>query len=261
MLFKITVGLITIILALNGLIFQTKKDPNGGAGLSNLNNTGRLLLVFILLLGGLNITKSMVDDRSNAVEGARKDAQITNLEKSQKELLQTNQHLIKVMSVATGYNALIRGVVAFTHPVSEAEFRHAAENLFLKYVSVKFYARNNLGSYEGEVDFGTHPTLWKFRNLSQVSDDMVLSKYRNILTEVPMNRRFFYEIRCNNLKILSRDKIQYAKLDDEDDVQAVINKFPYSGDFGQLYNVDSIYIDEVQIEELGTYRAGELLRY
>lgn len=247
MIFKLTVGLITIILALNGLLFQTKKDANGTSSWSNLNTTGRILLILILSLGILNIAKGLYDDQTNALETAK--------------LKKANERLMKVVSVSSGYNALIRGVVSFSRPVSEDRFRDAAKNLFLKYVSVDLYAENKEGRYEGKVDFGTHPELWKFRNLSQISDGAILSKYRDVLSGVPKNQIFFYEIRCSNLKILSQEKIQYTKLDDTDDLKVIVQERLGYIDFGQVYNVKSIYIDEVQIEELGNYKIGELLSF
>jgi hypothetical protein len=247
MLFNLIVALITLVLALNGLLFQPKKDPNGAVKWSNLNRTGKVLLIFILSLGILNIAKGIIDDRNN--------------KKYQDDLRQTNQYIIKVMSVADGYNALIRGVVTFTQPVSEDEFRKAADNLFLKYVTGKLYAQNKLGRYEGRMDYGTHPALWKFRNLSQISDDTILSRYRNVFAETPENQRFFYEIKFSKLKMLSPDRIQYARLDDTDEVRVTVEENQFFRDFGEVYHVNAIFIDELEIEELGKYEIKKRLRF
>jgi hypothetical protein len=198
-------------------------------------------------------------DAQNKEESKRKDAQIHSLIESQNELKQINRHLVKVMSVANGYNALIRGAVSFRSTRDVSNIEDAIKNLLIKYVSIKIEAHNKLGVYLGEVDYGTHPVVKRYLNLAYIDNDMFLSKYRNMInTPRP---QYFFEVRCGNLKILNEDKIQYARLDHTDSLKISVKPFPHSRDFGRLYNVETVVIDEVQIEELGTFPVNENLSF
>ena len=112
-------------------------------------------------------------DAQNKEESARKDMQIKSLLEAQNELKQINRHLVKVMSVANGYNALIRGVVSFRSTRDANNIEDAIRNLIIKYVSIKIEAQNNLGMHLGEVDYGTHPVIERYLNLAQIDQDML----------------------------------------------------------------------------------------
>jgi hypothetical protein len=135
------------------------------------------------------------------------------------------------MSVANGYNALIRGVVSFRNIRDAHRIEDAIKNLIIKYISIKIEARNKLGVHLGEVDYGTYSGIKRYLNLAQVEEDMLLSKYRNMINT--MHPGYFFEVRCSNLKILNDDKIQYARLDHTDSLLISAEPFPHSRVFGQ----------------------------
>ena len=174
MILEIVIAVATLLVALNGLLYQPKKDPDRRVSWNNLNLYGKILiglLISLLIFGLLKTvvtekqTREKVQQQTDQI--ARRDKEIQRLLASQDELKRTNQHLIKVMSVADGYNASIRGVVSFNRSMSESQIRSALENLFLKFSEIQIKAENLLGRYEGKVDYATHPEVRRFRNLAE----------------------------------------------------------------------------------------------
>lgn len=251
MTLSIIIGLATMLIALNGLIFQPKKDPEGPTNWKNINTFGRILFGLIILLIVLNIAESYYDERNHTKE-------VNRLLTSQEELKEINGHLIKVMSVADGYNAIIRGIVAFDNPVDDNKIRTALNNVFLKYAQIDLRAINKLGEYKGRIDYATHPEVRKYLRLSEIPERSFFSRYR----EIDLINSYFFEIRCSKLKILNDDKIQYARFDKFDEVlDARARSFEWSRDFGRLYHVNAIYIDELEIEELDKVKLGQWLYF
>jgi hypothetical protein len=276
MILGITVGILALLIAMNGLLYQPKKDASAPATWSNINTVGKLLFLLIILINVLNIVKSIYDSYTREIEITKRNSEITQLMDSQQaligkqeELKDINGHLIKVMSVADGYNAIIRGVVTFRRRVSDSQIRDALNNLFLKYAEVKISAVNRLGRYEGKIDYASHPEVRKFLNLSdgQAHDQgrSIFNKYRDILSrhshDTPIDIGYYFELRCTHIKILNGDKIQYARFQPNEILEVTAERFLWSSDFGRLYNVSSVFIDEIEIQELGTVTIRDVLHF
>jgi hypothetical protein len=213
------------LVALNGLIYQPRKNPNSPPSWSNINRTGKTLFCIILLLAAMSIIQTIYNNLN-------KQKEIYDLVQSQKELKETNNQLIRVVSVADGYNALIDGVVEFNKPMSENKVREALQNLFLKYVEIEIGAQNKLGLYTGRVDYGAHPEVRKFLRMN--SNGMSYS----------------FEIRCSKLKILNAQKMQYARMSQSERIYAKVKVFEWYSDYQRLYGVRRIEIRNLTIEEL-----------
>lgn len=242
MFIELLIGIATLIIALNGLIYEPKKDPKGPVSWKNINRYGKLLIGLLVLLIALQLTKSFFDQ----VASSKQNDQIEELLTSQDELQDINQHLIKVMSVADGYNAAIRGMVIFRSTVTENQIRDALRNLFLKYAEIEIQAYNKLGQYEGRIDHASHPEVRKFLRLSDIDEDSEYNRYREMRSE----NSYFFEIRCSNIKILNQYKIQYARFDPYEKLDVQVRTFSWSRDFNRIYNVAGIYIRDIEIEEL-----------
>jgi hypothetical protein len=239
----IIIELLSLSLALTGLLLQTRRDPSVPTSWHNLSNGGRFVLVLLVLVASAKIVKSQNDSR------AQHEASV-KLQISNNDLIETNKHLIKVMSVAGGYSALISGIVVFDGIPAKQKVEEALRNLFLKYAEVEVTASNRLGTYEGRVDYGAHPEVRRYLNLTHVQDDSILVRLRNRIPIDQWPRAFFYEIRCANFKILNAEKIQYARFDQNERMQAAAGVFEWWPDFRSLYGARSLYIDKLKIEEL-----------
>lgn len=250
MFLTIVIHIVVMFVALNGLIYQPKKDVNKPVSWKNMNVTGKILFGLIILLTILNVAKSIHEVKA-------RESKINELINSQKELKEINSHLIKVMSVVDGYNALIRGVVSFRTNVNEAQIRNALRNLFLKYVEIDLTAENKLGKYNGRIDYATHPEVRKFLRLSSEMEPGYFSRYGRHL----LGNSYFFEIRCSGIKILNESKIQYAPFSPEEHLNVQVNTFEWSRDFGRLYHIEMVMIDEVEIEELGKVRLEKVLTF
>ena len=204
----------------------------------------------------LIITKNTIDEKNRNKEIA-----------DQKEI---NRHLIKVMSVADGYNVIIRGVAVFNRQRNDQQIRDALKNIFLKYAEINIQAENKLGLYQGKIDYATHPEVRKFLNLQESENESFYYKYQEHLIEsrYRYNRPptfepfpYFFEIRCSGLKILNKDNIQYARFDKNEYIDIKAQTFEWSRDFSRIYHIGIVMIDEVEIEELGKYNLRELLHF
>jgi len=70
-------------------------------------------------------------------------------------------------------------------------------------------------------------------------------------------RSLYFDIRCSNLKILSADKIQYARFENDPPVESKVTTFPEMWqDFQNLYHVSQVFVDSIVIEELGGVIVG-----
>jgi len=222
--------------ALNGLLYQPKKDPNGPPNWKNISSTGKILFGIMLLLAALSITQTIYSSLTQKNEIS--------------ELVEINNQLIKVMSVADGYNALVTGIVVFDRPMTEVQIRAALQNLFLKYVEIDLSAANKLGSYKGRIDYGAHPEVRKFLRVSEESDSELSNRYMQFLSPTS----YFFEVRCSRLKILSPQKIQYARMSADEQIRAEVIPAPMYRDFRRLYNIRDIFIGDLVIEELDKLR-------
>lgn len=241
----------SMLVALNGLLYHPKKDPAQPVSLRNISSTGILLFGLIILLAMLNLWKSVSEAANHRTEIKSREDELRNLQ-------ETNQHLIKVMSVADGYNANIRGTVTFGRNVTDTEITNALSNLFLKYVEIDLQARNKLGVYQGRVDYSAHPEVRKFLNLSRAgAADSYFSRYH----DESAGRSYYFEIRCSGLKILNEDKIQYARFSPDEPLRARAQKFEWSVDFGRLYHVQQVFLDGIGIEELGFIPLNEKIYF
>jgi hypothetical protein len=238
----IIIEILSLILALCGILLQTRRDPSAAPSWRNLSNGGRLILFLIVIAASIKIIKSKIDSTAQHNANA--------------ELLKTNQHLIKVMSVSSGYNALLTGIVIFEGLPAQNQVEKTLSNLFLKYAEVQITATNSFGTYEGRVDYGAHPEVRRFLNIQHIQEDSILLRLRSLVSESQKLNAYFFEIRCANLKILSKDKIQYAHFDSKDQIHGAAKVFEWWHDFRSLYGVRSLYIDKLTIEELGEIQIG-----
>jgi hypothetical protein len=246
MLTALTIVMIIVstFVALNGLLYQPRKNPNSPPSWSNISRMGKTLFCIILFLSAMSIVQTIYNN-------VNKQKEINDLMQSQKELKEINNQLIRVMSVADGYNALLDGVVEFRQPMNDNRIREALQNLFLKYVEIEISAQNKLGVYTGRIDYGAHPEVRKFLKMN--SDGISYS----------------FEIRCSKLKILNSQKIQYARMGQDERISAKVKVFEWYRDYQRLYGIRSIEIHNLTIEELdklpinqtiGTDLTGRILR-
>jgi hypothetical protein len=242
------IELIALILAVSALLVQPKKNPSAPPAWKNLNPAGRVLLALILVAGGIKLTKSKLDAEAQQRARERQQAVIDSLQ-------ETNRHLIKVMSVAGGYNARLHGVITFSSSPSESRIRDALKNLFLKYASVELAVAGRAGTYRGRVDYGAHPEVYRFLSASQVDPESGLIPNRIALPPPSQGRAFYFEVRCPALKILNDDKIQYVRYSSDLPMQARVVTFPEMWrDFRRLYGIESLEVHRIDIEELGSIR-------
>jgi hypothetical protein len=236
---------IAVALALSALLLQPRRNPAEPPSWRNLSTAGRLVLLLILLAGVAKVAKHVSDSTAARQAAIRQENTIADLRS-------TNQLLVKVMSVANGYNAHVLGVVVFDRDLQEPRVEEALRNLFLKYVAIKFNAENSLGIYHGRIDYGAHPEVFRYLNFARLDPSTPLLSSLPELTAEERPRSFFFDIRCANLKILNGDKIQYVRTDRDEPVAGDVEMMPEIwGDFRRLYGVDRIFVDRVTIEELG----------
>lgn len=248
MILTIIIILASTFVALNGLLYQPKKNPDGPIAWGNVSSTGKILFAVILLLSFLSVAQSIYDNVSKNKELEAREARIDELILSQAELKLINAHLIKVMSVADGYNALLTGVIVFRQPTTETKIRAALQNLFLKYAEIEITTQNQLGTYKGRIDYGAHPEVRRFLRLPLTASSEYFGRYRSFATPTA----YFFEMRCSRLKILNHDKIQYARMNSDERLHATVRGFEWARDFQRLYNIDEILVDKLVIEELDT---------
>lgn len=261
MFLKLFIEGVAVSLAVAGLLLQPKKDSSRPPSWANLTGVGRIILGLILIAGFAKTVKAISDERSAAAQRVRQAEVIEQQKNDLADLRETNAHLIKVMSVAGGYNAQLHGVVTLRRASSEAQVRDAIENLFLKYAFVTLNASNKLGEYSGRVDYGTHPELRRYRAASALGSDTELTVHAADLSPSERSRSFYFEVRCGSLKILNHDRIQYVRFANDHPVSAKVESYPVAWrDFQQLYGVERIYLDRIVIEELGEVTLNHLLR-
>jgi len=174
-------------------------------------------------------------------------AKIDDLLLAQNELNEINSHLIKVMSVADGYNAVVRGVIVFAYPVSEDEIQETLRVLFFKAIQMSLTAENKLGTYFGRLDYSADPEVKKFLRLSYPEGTDLGSRYSQYTSPTT----YFYEIRFSKLKILNDQNIQFARMSPDDKIDFHVQHFSWARDFERLYSVRTIVIGDLLIEELG----------
>ncbi|MDU9048011.1 MAG: hypothetical protein Q3M30_04125 [Candidatus Electrothrix sp. Rat3] len=282
--------IISAFIALNGLLYQPKKDPNDSVNWSNINFFGRVLFCLLVLLALLNIIKIYGDEKTHqddllshnkqkekllkSQEDLRNNnkklianqielkGQNKRLSESQNELKDENKHLIKVMSVANGYNAVISGVVSFEKEKSDSDLRDALRNLLLKYVEINISASNKFGDYKGKVNYGTQPVVRRFLSIAGLKLNELLRTDRRTTTKILeyhncLGSSYYFELRVSNLKILNSDKIQYAEFGPQNSIKASAYIFDSHKDFQRIYNVNCIVIGEIEIEEIGTLPINE----
>jgi hypothetical protein len=243
---------IAFVLAVAGLLLQPKRDPSAPPSWSNLSRMGKLILVLILAAGSAKMIKMVRDGRAQAAQRAAQQTLIDRQNQELRDLKETNQHLIKVMSVAGGYNARVEGVVTFARPVSDGQIREALRNLFLKFALIEIEASNRLGEYRGRVDYGAHPELFRYLWLARVNSESMLIPNSARVTGPDLDRSYYFELRCANLKILNPQRIQYAQFDNDPPVRAKVLSNPYAWkDFHTLYGIKRLTTFRLTLEELG----------
>lgn len=236
---------IAVALALSALLLQPRRNPSEPPSWRNLSGAGRLVLLLILLAGTAKVAKQMSDSAARREAAVRQDATI-------EDLRATNQHLIKVMSVADGSDAHVLGVVTFDRELPGLRVEEALRNLFLKYVSIELKAQNRSGVYCGRSDYGAHPAVFRYLNVARLESSTPLLSSLPALSAAERARSFYFDIRCTNLKVLCDSKIQYANFDRDPPVAGQIEMLPEMWrDFRALYGVERVFVDRVTIEELG----------
>ncbi|RON34433.1 hypothetical protein BK661_10160 [Pseudomonas frederiksbergensis] len=254
---ELIIEVLTLALALGGLLLQTRHDPGAPPSWRNLSKGGRLILMLLVVATSFKIFKTQQDNNAQEIAAEKRAEEMDGLKVSNANLLSTNQHLIKVMSVASGYSALLSGVVIFEGVPNGHGVEEALRNLFLKYAEIEITASNRLGTYQGRVDYGAHPEVRRYLNLQHIQSDPVLLRLQSRIPEQKRPSAFFFEIRCANLKILNQDKIQYARFDEDEPLRVSARVFDWWRDFRSLYGVHTLYIDKLMIEELGEVNIKE----
>lgn len=146
---------IPVSLALSALLLQPRRNSSEPPSWRNLTGAGRLVLLLILLEGAAKLAKYASDSPATREAAGRQEATVADPRT-------TNQLLIKVMSVADGYNAHVLGVVTFDRELPGPRVEEALRNLFLKYVSIELKAQNRLGVYRGRIDNGAQPAVFRY---------------------------------------------------------------------------------------------------
>ncbi len=249
----ILVELFALVLAVSALLVQPKKNPAAPPSWPNLNAAGRLILLLIVAAGITKLVKHRLDAEGQQRSRAHQEAVIDSLQ-------QSNRHLIKVMSVAGGYNARLHGVVRFAGTPSETKVRTALANLFLKFASVELSGVSKGETYRGRVDYGAHPEVARFLNLTRVNRDSELIPAHLAAMPASGSTAFYFEVRCPALKILNADQIQYVRYSSDPPMQARVVTMPEAWrDFRQLYGVDKLDVYRIDIEELGSVQIKQPL--
>ena len=95
--------MLSLLLAVGGILFQTRRDPSSPPSWRNLSNGGRIILFLIVMGATIKIIKSKIDSKAQYDASAANEIKLTQMQMTNGELLKTNQHLIKVMSVSSGF--------------------------------------------------------------------------------------------------------------------------------------------------------------
>jgi hypothetical protein len=237
--------LLTLALAVAAILVDPKRDQSAPASWPNLTPLGRITLIAILCLSGLKLAKLAGDAKSARRKDQERQHEVTRLR-------ETNDYLIKAVSVGSGYNAIISGVATFYTPPSEDQTEKALKNLFLKYADIELSAVNKFGVFEGRIDHGTHPEPRLYLRLTAIgSDGYDFSEMKHYVPSPDWPRSVAFKIRCGNLKLLNAQKIQYVVVNDDGGVRAHATKVSFWSDFKSLYRVSSVYLDRITIEEIG----------
>lgn len=77
----ILIGILTLFVALNGVVFEIKKDPDKPPGLKNMSTAGKIAALVIVVLGTYTVVKQILDERNaasdnEALKNQLKDAQL-----------------------------------------------------------------------------------------------------------------------------------------------------------------------------------------
>jgi hypothetical protein len=159
-----------------------------------------------------------------------------------KNLSAVNGHLMKVISVANGYDVILRGAIMMRKPYTESNLRHALANI-LKGIEVFFKARNMLGEYDGGLH--SEARILKYI-LLPIKGFEEYGRYISNTSGVS----YYFEVEFDKVKILNKEKIQYAKFDTSDKFSVDV-RTSYTGDiYVSLYHVDTLIISKVEIVEL-----------
>lgn len=62
----ILIGILTLFVALNGVIFEIKKDPDKPPGLKYMSTAGKTAALVIVVLGTYTVIKQILDERNAA---------------------------------------------------------------------------------------------------------------------------------------------------------------------------------------------------
>ena len=186
------IGILTLIVALNGILFQPKKNIRKPLSLKNLNKFGFVLIGVLLILTSVTIYQQVNDKLDN------------------KKLQERNEYILKAMNFCNGYDLLVSGTIQFKKSESEKHIRTSLKNLFIKEAKVQLVTHNNLGNFEGEVNAYKNVEINKFWNLRREG-----SSAKNT------NR---FELKFEDVKILNKESIPYVKLSNEDKIEAIQKK-------------------------------------
>lgn len=249
---RIILEVVAMVLAVSGLLLQPKKNPAEPSSWKNLSVAGRIILVLIVLAAVLKLVQSRKDSESQQMVREMQKKEIDSLQK-------TNNYLVKAISVSTGYNARIHGVVTFNYPSSDAQIRAALKNLFLKFAAVDLLAVNEYGEFHGRVDYGAHPEVYLYRSLLSMGDDSSLLPADLNLSAEDQRLSYYFDVRCAQLKILNSDKIEYVKFRNDQPVSAKITTWPNAlRDFQSLYGIKYLRVYKVDLEELGSIPVSQM---
>jgi len=235
---SIIVIVISTFTALNGVLFQPKKDPEKKISWSNVNKWGKLLLTSIFILGLVSSIQIIQTNKKTKI----KEKKLKVEKEEQKDF---NNYLIKVASVCDGYTSIIRGTLDFEKAPTEAIVRSTLQNMFFKYLQCEILASNKFGNFKAKLFNSSQPYIKRFLNLrietprSDFIKNFESSRYQN---------PFFFELSFDKVKLINENEIMFAK-HGQSEVYTNIEKTSYADDFSRLYGIKSIFITEIVIND------------
>jgi hypothetical protein len=121
MLLTIIIGIAVLAIALNGWLYQPKKNPDDALSWNNLNKIGKTLLFLIILANTASIAKTIID--INQKEKAGKDSELLLKERDAKiaSLITTQAENQERLKLATAKIEAFQEIVTIIRDQSERQ--------------------------------------------------------------------------------------------------------------------------------------------
>ena len=241
----------TFFIALNGILFETRKNSKKRLSWNNINKYGILLITLLILITGLSVIQEILDEKDD-----KKREQVYN--DKMNELREYNLYMLKAIGMEKGYTLSVMGYIQFKKSVSKSFIDTALKNLFVKGAEIEINATNKYGTFKGTTNHS--------RNIRVDSIDVFLNTHRNRnnrftrLDEELNNRNncYFFKIRCFSIYLRNDEKIPYVKISQNDSINIFARRLLYYSAFMDLYHVTDYNLTIIEIEELGYKHEGPL---